>query len=307
MYYIGIDVGGTTVKGMIVDEKGKSPASGFVPTVSETLAEDIAGLTKKLMRDAKVEKAEGVGIGCPGIIDSEHGEVVFAANLGLTRFPLAGKVQAILNMPVKITNDANAAALGEAKFGSGKNYKDCILVTLGTGVGGGIIIDGKLFEGYKSAGAEIGHTVIEFGGEKCTCGRCGCFEAYASATALIKSTKRAMSENKDSLMWEIGSLENVSGKTAFDYAGKDQTARGVVDRFIKYLGCGLVNLANTFRPEIIMIGGGVSKQGDNLIVPLQKFMDTELFGAKENYAPVKIASATLGSDAGAYGAAALIM
>ena len=204
-----------------------------------------------------------------------------------------------------ITNDANAAAMGEAKFGAGKDYGDSVLVTLGTGVGGGIVIGGKLFEGHKSAGAEIGHMVIERGGNRCSCGRRGCFEAYSSATALIKRTKWAMEENAGSEMWQSCTSETATGKTAFDYAETDIAASEVVDWYIKYLACGLVNIANIFRPEVIMLGGGVSGQGERLTAPLQGIMDRELFAA--HYAPVKIKTATLGSAAGAYGAAALMI
>ena len=211
-----------------------------------------------------------------------------------------------MGVSVKITNDANAAALGEARFGAGKNYKNSILVTLGTGVGGGIIIDGKLFEGYKSAGAEIGHMVIERHGDVCTCGRRGCFEAYCSATALVRRTRRQMEDNPRSAMWTKYTSETANGKTAFDFYHDDIDAKEVVDWYIKYLACGIANLANIFRPEIIMIGGGVSEQGDNLTVPLQTYVDKELFGGT-SYAPVKIVKASLGSKAGAYGAAALAM
>ena len=306
--YIGIDVGGTTIKGAIIDEKGKVFAEDHVVTgKGEEIPDGIEVLCNRLIVNSgiAIEKVEGIGIGCPGVIDAEHGVVVLANNLMLKEFPLSKRVEEKMHLPVKITNDANAAALGEAKFGAGKNYKDSVLVTLGTGVGGGIVIDGKLFEGFKSAGAELGHMVIEHGGNKCTCGRRGCFEAYSSATALIKRTRWAMEEDTASAMWQDTTLDTVSGKTAFDHAKDDIAAHEVVDWYIKYLACGLVNIANIFRPQIIMLGGGVSKQGKNLTEPLQSIMDRELFAS--HYAPVKVACATLGSSAGAFGAAALIM
>ncbi len=306
-FYIGIDVGGTTIKGALIDEKGKLYGEDSVPTAigdGEELADGIAVICNRFIaRAGKKQDVIGVGIGSPGIIDSENGTIVVSGNLKLKNFPLSKHVEERVNLPVKITNDANAAALGEAKFGAGKAYKDSVLVTLGTGVGGGIVIGGKLFEGYKSAGAEIGHMVIEHGGNNCTCGRRGCFEAYSSATALIKRTKWAMEEDASSAMWETYTSETCDGRTAFDYADTDIAASEVVEWYIKYLACGLINIANIFRPQVIMLGGGVSNQGENLTVPLQAILDREAFGSF--YAPVKITIAKLGSAAGAYGAAAL--
>lgn len=305
--YIGIDVGGTTVKGAIIDENGKLYGEDRVPTGNGAeIVDGIETLCNRLI--AKCERnavVKGVGIGCAGVIDSENGVVVLAGNLRLKNFSMAKMVEERVHLPVKMTNDANAAALGEAKFGAGKNYKNSILVTLGTGIGGGIVIDGKLFEGNKSAGAEIGHMVIERGGNRCTCGRRGCFEAYSSATALIKRTKWAMEEDVSSSMWLSCTSETATGKTAFDHAASDIAANEVVDWYINYLACGLINLANIFRPEVIMLGGGVSAQGENLNAPLQSILDRELFAG--NYAPVKVITATLGSAAGAYGAAALFL
>ena len=208
---------------------------------------------------------------------------------------------------VKVANDANVAALGEKMFGAGKEYNDMVMITLGTGVGAGIIIDGKLFEGNRSAGAEIGHMLLVHGGEQCTCGRKGCFEAYSSATALIRDTRRAMQNHKDSLMWEIGSIDNVTGKTPFDYAKKDKYAAEVVNNYIEMLGSALTDIANIFRPEAIIIGGGVCAQGDNLIVPLKQKIQSELFGADFGSPEVVLRIAELGNKAGLLGAAALFM
>ncbi len=311
-YYIGIDLGGTFIKGGVVDSQGNIVAQGKIPTESEMgserVASNIASLAQTLMEGGNIAHADvvGVGIGSPGMIDSKKGEVVFAGNLGWTHFPLANAVESRLRLPVKIANDANVAALGETKFGSGKAYENTILVTLGTGVGGGVIIEGKLFEGYRSAGAELGHAVIMAGGEPCTCGRKGCLEAYASATALIRDTKRAMEAHETSKMWEIGSLDQVTGKTAFDYYGVDEYAKNVVDKYMEMLGTGLANLANEFRPEAILLGGGVCAQGDTLLKPLQAFLDRELF-ARDKGPQVKICIATLGNSAGVLGAAALWM
>ncbi len=308
-YYLGIDIGGMSIKGVRVDSEGKILSEANVETGSDKgaaqMCDNISLLCDMLCENAEGELA-GVGVGCPGVIDSATGTVVFAGNLNLKNYPLAEELEKRIHTDVKVTNDANAAALGEARFGAGRQYKNSILVTLGTGVGGGIIIDGKLFEGNRSAGAEIGHMVIEYNGERCTCGRRGCFEAYSSATALIKYTRYEMEEDTGSEMWNTYNLQTCCGKTAFDYMDTDKTAKKVIDRYLKYLNCGLANLANIFRPEVIMIGGGISAQGERLTAPLQKMLDETMFGGGD-YAPVKVVKATLGNRAGAMGAAALNM
>ena len=311
-YYIGIDLGGTFIKGGIVDDLGNVLVSDKVPTEvdggSEVIVGNIAKLCNLLLAQANMTfgDVEGIGMGVPGTIDGEAGVVVYANNLHWENFPIGKELEKRTGVKVKIANDANVAALGETKFGCGKNYKNTILITLGTGVGGGIVIDGKLFEGVRSAGAELGHSVIVAGGEPCTCGRKGCLEAYASATALIRDTKRAMEADKNSKMWEIGSIDKVTGKTAFDYYKTDASAKKVVDRYIELLGVGLTNLANEFRPEVLILGGGVCAQGDALVKPLQAFLDREIYGGKTG-PQVKILTATLGNSAGLLGGAALLM
>ena len=311
-YYVGIDLGGTFIKGGIVDDLGNIVCQDKVPTESENgagrVATNIANLAKSLM--AKVglsaDDVEGIGMGVPGMIDSKAGNVTYSNNLKWKDFHIADEVSALTGLRVKIANDANVAALGEAKFGAAKGCENMVMLTLGTGVGGGIVANGKLLEGNKSAGAELGHTVIVYGGEQCTCGRKGCLEAYASATALIRDTKRAMEMHKDSKMWEIGSLDQVTGKTAFDYAENDPYAKEVVDSYIAHLACGITNVANLFRPETVLLGGGVCAQGDNLVKPLQKLLNEEIF-AGELGPQVKILVAELGNSAGLLGAAALLM
>lgn len=308
-YYMGLDVGGTTVKGLVIDEKGEVVCENNVTTVTgEGLADCIIELSDMLVQSLGIVYSElcGIGVCCPGLIDRETGTVVFAGNLDLEDYPLKKILTDKLKARVEVCNDANAAALGEAKFGVGKGYNDSVLITLGTGVGGGIIIDGKLFEGYKSAGAEVGHMVIERGGDKCTCGRRGCFEVYCSARALTARTKWAMEEDTASEMWKTYNLNNADGRTAFEYMDVDRSAKRVVDWYLRYLACGIANLVNIFRPRIIMLGGGVAAQGSRLTAPLQKLVDEEIFGGN-GYAPVRIECATLGNRAGAYGAAALLM
>ena len=311
-YYIGIDLGGTFIKGGIVDDLGNILISDKVPTESEKGADDvalnIANLCKTLLAGVNMTTSDivGIGMGVPGMIDSAKGEVVYSNNLAWEHFFISDEVEKQTGLPVRIANDANVAALGETKFGCGKDYNNTVMLTLGTGVGGGIIIDCKLFEGNRSAGAELGHSVIVAGGEKCTCGRKGCLEAYASATALIRDTKRAMLADKNSKMWAIGSIENVTGKTAFDYKDMDDSARKVVEDYIEKLGVGITNIANEFRPEAVILGGGVCAQGDNLIKSLQKFVNKEIFAGNKG-PQVKILTATLGNSAGLLGAAALWM
>ena len=311
-YYIGIDLGGTFIKGGIVDDLGNILISDKVPTESENgagrVALNIANLCKTLLERVNMTASDivGIGMGVPGMIDSAKGEVVYSNNLGWEHFFISEEVEKQTGLPVKIANDANVAALGETKFGCGKDYNNTVMLTLGTGVGGGIIINGKLFEGNRSAGAELGHSVIVAGGEQCTCGRKGCLEAYASATALIRDTKRAMQADKISKMWAIGSIENVTGKTAFDYKDTDESAKSVVDGYIEKLGIGITNIANEFRPEAVILGGGVCAQGDNLIKPLQEYVNKNIF-AREKGPQVKILTATLGNSAGMLGAVALWM
>ena len=311
-YYGGIDLGGTFIKGGIVDEEGNILAKDKVPTGVERpyreVVADMANLIKRLSGQAGVEIC-GVGVGSPGMIDSGRGVVVYSNNFGWRDVPLVAELKKYFTVPVKVTNDANAAALGESFCGAGKEYASMVLVTLGTGVGSGIVIDNRLFEGNGSAGAELGHMVIRAGGEQCTCGRRGCFEAYASATALIRQTKRAMERDKESKMWQIcgGELSSVDGKTAFDgMRAGDRTATEVVEEYVSGLATGIINIANIFRPEAILLGGGICKEGETLLKPLKKHISRELFGGEEN-APVELAAATLGNDAGICGAARLAM
>ena len=311
-YYVGIDLGGTFIKGGIVDDLGNIIAIDKAPTESEggadKVAENIANLAKKLMAEVGLDRSdvEGLGMGVPGMIDSKAGNVIYSNNLKWKDFAIGSKVATLTGLKVKIANDANVAALGEVKFGAAKDYENVVMLTLGTGVGGGVVVEGRLMEGNKSAGAELGHKVVVAGGEQCTCGRKGCLEAYASATALIRDTKRAMEAHKDSKMWETYDLDSVSGKTAFDYKDTDPYAKEVVEGYLSHLASGIIDFANIFRPEAILLGGGVCAQGDNLLKPLQKMLDKEIFGG--DLGPqVPILIAELGNSAGVLGAVALLL
>ena len=311
-YYIGIDLGGTFIKGGIVDDGGRIIIKDKIPTESgkgaEAVIDNMIRLCHTLLSLAKMTVADvqGVGVGIPGMVDSQMGAVIFAANLGWKNIPLGELMNKALGLRVKLTNDANAAALGEIRFGGGKRRNNAVMLTLGTGIGGGVIIDGRIFEGNRSAGAELGHEVIVAGGEPCACGRQGCLEAYASATALIRDTRRAMQAHPESKMWAVGSLDAVDGKTAFTYKDTDPVAASVVANYIEKLGIGITNYANIFRPEVIILGGGVCAEGDRLILPLREFLNREIYAGSCGPA-VELVTASLGNDAGLLGAAALMM
>ena len=314
MYYIGVDVGGMSIKGGLVSKDGKIVARYTVPTnvynKDYSISEDIRKVVEGTMAEGGVTIAdvEGIGIGQPGAVDSVRGVIRYSNNIALENVPVVDELKKFFDVPIKINNDANCAALGEQVFGAGKGYNDVVFVTLGTGVGGGFIINGKLFEGRECAGAEPGHMVIVAGGERCNCGRKGCWEAYASVSALIRQTKAAMEKNPSSLMHEEAAKEGkVSGMTAFVAAKRgDEAAQKVVDKYIEYVGEGLINLANIFRPDVILLGGAISKERDRLTVPLQKMMDEQSFGAKFN-PRVEVKIASLQNDAGILGAAALLL
>lgn len=308
--YIGIDLGGTFIKYGLVGETGEILARGKTATPSGCGYAETIGAIAAAVREIAPPAAACVraaGIGSPGVIDGEDGIVVTSGNLGWEEKPLASDLSQILGMPVVLTNDANAAAWGEYACGAGKQYRSVVLLTLGTGVGSGIVLDGRLFEGTRGAGAELGHETICLDGVPCSCGRRGCFEAYASASALIRQTKEAMEHDRSSLMWELcgGEIAHVNGKTAFDgLRAEDRAARKVVTAYVRYLAEGIANVVNAFRPEAVLLGGGLSAEGETLTVPLQEQTDALILG-HGRYAPVKILTARLGNDAGLIGAAML--
>ncbi len=312
MYTIGIDIGGMSIKLGVVDENGKIiKQTRFVTTRdSKKAVELIAEHVNALIKDCGIILNDicGIGMGCPGSVSSKTGVIEYLPNLGWENVPISQMLNEYFDLPVMISNDANVATLAEAVYGCAKGVNTAVMFTLGTGVGGGIVIDGKLFEGGWSRGAELGHTTLFLDGEQCSCGRRGCIECYTSATALIKQTKNAMLINKESAMWDYvkGELDNVDGRTAFECSKQgDKTAIAVVDRYVSYLGESLLNMFNIFRPEAFVIGGGVSGQGDYLINKVKAYCEKFDYGYKD--APrTKILTATLGNDAGIIGAAALL-
>ncbi len=313
MYNIGIDLGGTNIKVGVVDEQynivGRSNVKTNLPRPAEAIVDSIVEAVDLACEDAKVSIADvnSIGIGTPGAANRNSGVVLYSNNLGFKDTELGLMLKKKIGKEIFVENDANAAAYGEFLNGAGKGYQNVVVITLGTGVGGGIIIDGKIYTGFNFCGAEIGHSVIHYGGRQCSCGRKGCFEAYASATALIKATKEAMEKNKNSRMWAVvdNDINNVDGKTAFDGMRlEDETAIGVVNEYINYLGCGLVNVVNIFQPEVLLIGGGICKEGDNLTKPLEEIIARDSYCIDKN-ASTKLDIAKLGNDAGIIGAAYL--
>ncbi len=312
MFNIGIDLGGTNIKVGIVSENyeiiSDARTKTNLPRPAEGIVDGICEAVDLALKGANltIKDINSIGIGTPGSANRETGEVLYSNNLGFRNVHLGAMLKERLSKDVYVENDANAAAFGEYLAGGGKGYENVVVITLGTGVGGGVIIDGKIYTGFNFCGAELGHTVIEYNGRPCTCGRLGCFEAYSSATALITSTKKAMEEHKDSKMWEIaGSLDKVDGKTAFDgMRADDETAKSVVKEYIEYLGCGLTNMANIFQPQILLIGGGICKEGDNLIKPLREIIARDCYCIDEKLLP-KLDVCTLGNSAGIIGAAFL--
>ena len=306
---IGVDLGGMSAKAAVLSN-GKIIGKARVETSARNSAEETAKAIAELCREAtqgagiSFDEVQAIGIGSPGVIDSASGTVVLWSNYGWKDVPLAALVSKYSGKKVFLTNDANAAALGEAKYGAGKKFSDSLLITLGTGVGGGVVLAGKLFEGYRSAGGEIGHTVIRQDGIPCTCGRKGCLECYASATALMRMTREEMQRVPDSAMWlDAPSLDKVNGITAFKAAkGGDPAAKRVISQYIVALADGIANLVNILRPQAIILGGGVSAEGDALLVPLKEEVYPRLY-VSEEYAPLEILCAELGNDAGLYGSA----
>lgn len=313
MFSIGVDLGGTNIAVAIVSDKGEIIKKGSTPTMGdrsyEAIVADMCKLCKELIVEAglTVEDIHSVGIGSPGIPDPKNGVIVYANNLHFNNTPIREEFQKHIDLPVYLENDANVAALGEYETGAGKLYNDFVAITLGTGVGSGVIIDRKIIGGAWNAGAELGHIVIQAGGVQCTCGRKGCWERYSSATGLIREAKQAALLNPDSALYKMvdGDLDKMNAKIPFDAAqAGDVIAESVIEQYIEYLAVGLLNVINIFQPEIIVLGGGVSAQGDNLIVPLKERMAKEIYGGADNF-KTKIEVATLGNDAGIIGAAML--
>ena len=291
-YYYCIDVGGTAIKGGIIDEDNNIVSQAKIKTVVSKepnyLTNSIMSIVDMLEKDSNLplKKSSGLGIGVPGLIDSEKGIIRFSGNLKLTEYPLKEELEKQVSVPVKIANDADIATLAELYAGAGKPYKNFIMLTLGTGIGSGIVLDGKLLSTFLPLSGEIGHIKISNTKEPCSCGDYDCFEALASTKALVKLTKQAMQNNPKSQMWTKYNLDNVNGKTIFDFLDTDASAKQVFNQFIENLGTGIVSLINIFAPEAIVIGGAISNEKDTILKPLKDYVDKRIYigniGLKSN-------------------------
>jgi glucokinase len=313
MYSIGIDLGGTAIKAGIVDKSGNIIVKDKVPTKSErgyeAVLRDMAKLCKKLIEKAGMSEndIEKIGVGCPGTPDKVNGILIYNNNLGMRNVNIRKELQKYFALPVYIDNDANVAALAESVCGAVKGTYCSVTITLGTGIGSGVVIGNKVYSGFNYAAAEIGHHTLVMDGEPCTCGRNGCYEAYASATALIAQTKKAALANRDSKIWEAcgHNLDNISARTAFEAERMgDSVAKNVCDTYIRYIGEGLVNIINIFQPEVIALGGGVCNEGDRLLIPLREYILKYKYTREETPSSTLVI-AQMGNDAGVVGAAML--
>ena len=313
MYRIGIDLGGTNIAVGIVNGNYEIVREGSIPTKAERnvdeIVADMSAFCKRLVSEAGMTLYDisAIGMAIPGTVNSATGIVEYANNIHFFNYPMVERFGKLFgNGNIYIGNDANLAAVGEMVAGSGKGAKDLVLITLGTGVGGGVVIGGKLLTGFKFGGAELGHTVIEYNGRPCTCGRKGCFEAYSSATALINMTREKIETGVETLMNDFAKRDGkISGRTAFAAMKQgDKAASEVVDTYISYLAVGVANMINIFQPEVFCIGGGISGEGDYLIKPLKEKIADQIYNHK-NGVHTRIATASLGNKAGIIGAAAI--
>lgn len=312
MYRIGVDLGGTNIAVGVIDSENKiiglSKRKTNTPRPAKEIFDDINLCIADAIEAAglKIEDISSIGVGAPGSVDYETGVIIYANNLDFHNVPACEYInEKFPGVKVYIDNDANCAALGEALAGCGKGKSSFIAVTLGTGVGGGIVLNGKILAGYNDAGGEIGHMAIKFDGELCNCGRVGCWERYASASALVRQTKEAMLADKNSKMWELceGDIAKAGGRTAFSAMRLgDETAAEVCNNYIKYIAIGTVNLINIFQPELICFGGGICNEGETLLEPMRKYI-SEWRYSKQQTKQTEICRATLGNDAGIIGAA----
>ncbi len=315
MYRLGIDLGGTNIVAGVVDEDykiiAKASCKTAVPRPESEICDSMAEVAQKAIEKAKLtmDDIDSIGIGVPGAVNPKTGIIEYSANLFFHNWEVVDMMEERLGKKVRIENDANAAALGEYLAGSAKGAKNAVAITLGTGVGGGIIINGKIYSGSNFAGAELGHMVIVKDGKECACGRRGCWETYASATGLINLTKQKILSEKLEFSYMLklcdGDINKVNGRTAFDaMRDGDPTAKAVVEEYISYLSCGLVNIINIFQPDVLCIGGGISNEGENLLAPVRAYVERERY-TKHNDKQTLVCTCTLGNDAGIIGAAYL--
>ncbi len=313
MYFLGIDLGGTNIAVGVVDEDyrilAKRSEKTRVPCSDGEIVDQLSAVALEALKDAgcTMDDIPFIGIGSPGTVNRDTGIIEYSNNLHFKNLPLKKLLEERFHKKVVLENDANAAAFGEYKAGALKGAKNALAITLGTGIGSGIIIDGRIYAGGNFAGGEMGHTVIVANGRLCTCGRRGCWEAYASATGLIHLTREAMQKDRDTVMWKIagGNLEKVNGRTAFDaMRAGDAAGRDVVHEYVGYLACGLTNCINILQPDILCIGGGISNEGEPLMRALRGIVSNEVYSKYAKKQTV-LCRAQLGNDAGIVGAALL--
>ena len=312
MYYIGIDVGGTNLAAGLVDAEGHIRHKLSRPVdrsmTADGLCLELAQLAGEVCAAANVDQSRigAVGAGFPGLVDNDSGVVIRTPNMPFRNTRFRELFQRIWDAPVYLGNDANCAAIGEYWAGAAKGCDPVVVVTLGTGIGGGMVSGGKLFAGYAGSGMEIGHMIIHPDGPLCGCGSHGCWEQYGSATALIRLTQQEMQRNAHSILWELcgGDIRQVQGRTAFQGARLgDPSARRVLDQYLKGLAVGLVNLVNILHPQVICLGGGISNAEDSLLLEPLRAMVLQNSYDKAN--PTRLVKAALGNDAGIVGAALL--
>ena len=312
-YYIGIDLGGTNIKAGVVTEDFKIISKASVktncPRPAKEICDDMAKVSLMACEEAgiKIEDIEWIGIGTPGIADNVNGMIPYSNNLDFHDVPVRKYIQAHIDKPVYVANDANAAAYGEYIAGAAKGAKNAVCITLGPGVGAGVIVEGKILTGSNFAAAELGHMVIEVDGPQCTCGRKGCFEVFSSATGLIRMTKEAAESDSSSALNRLYAEHNnkYSARHAFIAMREgDKAGTEVVNKYCKYLAAGITNTINIFQPDILCIGGGVCNEGDSLLLPVKELVEKEVYTRMIPKNTV-IAVAKLGNDAGIIGAAFL--
>lgn len=312
MVYIGIDVGGTGVQVGVVSEQGKILATDSFPTgvgrPYQEMVQDMVRCTKSAVTKAglTLEDVKSIGLGIPGIADAKTGTVIFCTNLGWRDIPLRAEIQKYIDKPVYIDNDATVAGLAESVAGVSANTDSSVFLTLGTGVGGGIIIHGKVWSGSHGVGSEIGHMILKMGGEPCTCGNHGCVERYCSATAIIRMAREAVKEHPESaiLTGAKGDPANINAKIVFDAAkASDPVGMQVFSEYVSYLAQAISNIIQFLDPEVIALGGGVSKAGDFLLNAVREEVPHYLL--YKNIPAARIELAKLGADAGIIGAAML--
>ena len=308
-YVFGVDIGGTTVKIGLFSTDGELLEKWEITTRTDDggayILSDIAKSIENKLAEKNISKEDvkGIGMGVPGPV-REDGTVIKCVNLGWGVFNAAEELSSLIGLPVKVGNDANMAALGEYWQGGGKGFQNVIMVTLGTGVGGGIIINGKMLAGVNGAGGEIGHMTIDLDEQDvCNCGKKGCLEQYASATGIVRLANKAL--NDSSKPSKLREVKYISAKEIFDAAKSgDEIALSLVEEHGKRLGYALANVACVIDPEVFVIGGGVSKAGDILLNATKKYFQLYAFHACRN---TEFHLATLGNDAGMYGGAASIL